>query len=146
MLVDRHRVAAVIALSQVPEAERAEREGDLDDAVARAVELGARRVNEQHTAFTRFEVLADPEGNLLELLDRSAGTAEAVQHLDPGDVGQEDVEDEDVRLELLGQGQALVAVRGGTQHAVGPAGFEHLDDQLADGRLIFHDHDGFRGK
>ncbi len=66
------------------------------------------------------------------------------EDLQAADAGQEDVEDEDVRLELLGQGQALVAVRGGAQHAVSPAGFEHLDDQLADGRLIFHDDDGFR--
>lgn len=42
---------------------------DLDAAVAHAVELGATRVNEQHTAFTRFEVLADPEGNLFCLVD-----------------------------------------------------------------------------
>jgi predicted enzyme related to lactoylglutathione lyase len=45
---------------------------DLEDAVERAIELGATRVDERRTVYTWFVVLADPEGNLFCLVDLSA--------------------------------------------------------------------------
>jgi predicted enzyme related to lactoylglutathione lyase len=41
----------------------------LDQAVDRAIDLGAERVDEHRTAYTWFVVLADPEGNLFCLVD-----------------------------------------------------------------------------
>ena len=66
------------------------------------------------------------------------------QHLETADAGEEDVEDEDIGLELLRQGEAFVTVGGRAEHAIGTTDLEHLNDQFADGGLVFHDHDRFR--
>ena len=78
-LVDPTGVGPHVYIQQVPETASEKNRLHLDivvpsleQAVARAVELGATRVNEQQTAYTRFEVLADPEGNLFCLVDLAA--------------------------------------------------------------------------
>ncbi len=47
---------------------------DLPAAVARAVGLGARLVGEQQQAGERWQVLADPEGNLFCIVADDAGS------------------------------------------------------------------------
>jgi predicted enzyme related to lactoylglutathione lyase len=75
-LVDPSGRGPHVYLQQVPEPRTTKNRLHLDivvpslsEAVARAVELGATRVEERRTAYTWFEVLADPEGNLLCLVD-----------------------------------------------------------------------------
>lgn len=66
------------------------------------------------------------------------------EDFEAADTWQQDIEDEDVGLELFSEGEAFGAVGGGAEDAVDAAKLEHLDDHLADGRLVFDDHDGFR--
>lgn len=75
-LIDPSGRGPHIYLQQVPEPRTTKNRLHLDivvpslhDAVAHAVALGATRVEERRTAFTWFEVLADPEGNLFCLVD-----------------------------------------------------------------------------
>jgi hypothetical protein len=75
-LVDPSGRGPHVYLQQVPEPRRDKNRLHLDivvpslpDAVNEAVALGATRVEERRTAYTWFEVLADPEGNLFCLVD-----------------------------------------------------------------------------
>jgi predicted enzyme related to lactoylglutathione lyase len=76
MLVDPSGRGPHLYLQQVPEPRSTKNRLHLDivvpslpDAVARAVALGATKVEERRTPLTWFEVLADPEGNLFCLVD-----------------------------------------------------------------------------
>jgi predicted enzyme related to lactoylglutathione lyase len=75
-LIDPSGRGPHVYLQQVPEPRTNKNRLHLDvvvpslpDAVEQAVQLGASRVEERRTAFTWFEVLADPEGNLFCLVD-----------------------------------------------------------------------------
>ena len=75
-LVDPRGLGPHVYLQQVPEPRTNKNRLHLDivvpslpDAVEQAVQLGASRVEERRTAYTWFEVLADPEGNLFCLVD-----------------------------------------------------------------------------
>lgn len=119
--------------------------GDGVDRLAELGEAGALR----HVAADAD--LEEAAGELLlglrgkdEHLEFRLRLVELAEDLEAADARQEDVEDEDVGLELLRQREAFVAVGRRAQHAVDAAGLEHLDDQFADGGLVFHDHDRFR--
>ena len=80
-LVDPSGLGPHVYLQQVPEPRTNKNRLHLDivvpslpDAVEQAVQLGASSVEERRTAYTWFEVLADPEGNLFCLVDLDTGS------------------------------------------------------------------------
>jgi len=72
------------------------------------------------------------------------GSVELAEDFQPTDTRQKDIENQDVGLELLREREAFVAIGRRAQDAIDTTGLEHLDDQFADGGLVFHDHDRFR--
>ena len=119
--------------------------GDGVDCLAEFGEAGALR------DIATDANLEEPAGELLlglsgEDQDLQVGlrAVELAEDFQSADARQEDVEDQDVGLKLFREREAFVAVGRRAQDAIGTTDLEHLNDQLADGGLVFHDHDRFR--